>query len=91
MKTNKGTGYRGHTQVYAAPEVLKIDINKNQDLGFNPWKAQVFSLGIFILDMFGFFSSYIHWNEVDSLKISPEKFEDFMNLIQSFKSSQENK
>lgn len=40
IKTNKGSGYKGHTHIYASPEVITFATeNITNSATINPWKS----------------------------------------------------
>ena len=87
LKTNKGTGIRGYTNGYYAPEVFKAYQKKQnnpenkEDTEISPWKAQIFSFGIVLLHFFGFFPK-MDFKDLDSMKESEEKYKVFLTKVE---------
>ena len=71
-KTGKGMGYRGFTKEYAPPEICikTSDLNPNSKwTDINPWKAQMYSLGVLGLYLLKFFHIRMNFTKFFSLRI----------------------
>ena len=74
---------KGFTKIYAAPEVLKYHnelTSETMEIGerYNPYQADVYSLGLIVLEMMG-----ISWtvDNVQEILLKPENFTEYKEVL----------
>ena len=91
-KTGSGMRVKGYSPIYAAPEIIQ-HIKKNNDqssIQINPWKAQIYSLGITILKLGDFFvPRYIFPKPIDDLKQSEEEYSIVLKKLNEYYKSKD--
>lgn len=87
-KTQVKESPTGYTNLYASPEVLPSgNVKKVPPKEINPWKSQIYSLGVVFIEAIGFFPNEMDIKSLDTYKISEQKYKEFINKIQKFSQS----
>ena len=86
-ENSKVIGPKGYSHIYAALEILKFVIDNNPIINpeiYSPWKCQVYSFGILMLQLIGFFSNQMDSKCLDQLKLSDKEFNKLVNILEKY-------
>ena len=84
---------RGYSPIYVSPEIFcfvkKVPFVYSKNGEINIWKSQIYSFGMILLDLVGFFSKKMEKSKVDDYKLSSDAHNKFIDLIHEFKLTQD--
>ena len=92
LKTNV-LKLRGYSPIYVSPEIFcfakKVPFVNSKNEEIDIWKSQIYSFGMILLDLVGFFSKKMEKSKVDDYKLSSDAHNKFIDLIHEFKLTQD--
>ena len=86
-KTDKGMGLQGHTPFYSSPEIMNLKDPENYTGSeeISPFKAQMYSVGVLVLESMDFFTKFVISEGLfGKYKVSIDKYNDFEKKIKEF-------
>ena len=88
VRNNRTTNLTGYSLGYMAPEIKQLlhkeGMNSTNKL-INPWKAQIYSLGIVMLRLMGCLTERDLLQNLDVFKLSSQNYEVFINKLNQVK------